>query len=98
MSRRRRTIRAQDLLGRAVRADGGGVVGRIEEIRVDRRGDAYEVTEYLLGSGAFFERIALAQRWFRRRSRKIVAKWDQIDVSRPELPKLLCAAEELRRE
>ena len=97
MSRRRRTIRAQDLLGRAVRADGGHVVGRIEEIRVDRRGDAYEVTEYLLGSGAFFERMALAQRWFRR-SRKIVAKWDQIDVSRPESPKLLCAPEELTRE
>jgi len=96
--RRRRTIRVQDLLGRAVRTDRGRVVGRIEEIRVAKHGEAYEVTDYLLGTGALFERMAVATRWLRRRPKRIVARWDQVDVSRPDAPTLLCAPEELTHE
>ena len=95
---RRRVVRVEELLGRRVFADDERAIGRIEEIRVERRGDAYEVTEYLLGSGALFERFAIVNRWFRRRPRKIVARWNQLDVSRPATPRLLCAPEELSHE
>lgn len=96
--RRRRLVRVEDLVGRPVRDGGGRVVGRIEDVRVERRGEAYEVVEYRLGAGALLERFALVRRWFGRRPAMLVARWDQIDVGRPESPRLTCAAEELRHE
>ncbi|HZP47772.1 MAG TPA: hypothetical protein VFB07_04525 [Vicinamibacterales bacterium] len=96
--RRRRVVRVEELLGRRVHADGGLAIGRIEEIRVRRRRGRYEVTEYLLGSGALFERLAIVRRWLRRPSKKVVARWDQIDISQPDAPRLLCAPEELTHE
>lgn len=98
MSRRRRIVRVEELLGRKVTADNGSAVGRIEEIRVDRRSDAYEVVEYRLGPGALAERFALLHRWLGREVQTLIVRWDQIDVSRPETPRLLCGVEELRRE
>jgi len=98
VTRRRRIVRVEELLGRRVRADDGRVVGRIEEVRADRRGDVYEVTAYLLGTGALLERLALVRKWFRRRPAKLVARWDQIDISRPDAPRLLCTPEELTCE
>ncbi|HZT76920.1 MAG TPA: hypothetical protein VFA27_09695 [Vicinamibacterales bacterium] len=95
---RRRTVRVEDLVGQPVHAPDGRVAGRIEEIRVHRHGDAYEVTEYLLGTGALFERLALARVWFRHRPAMRRARWDQIDISHPERPRLLCAPEQLTRE
>ncbi|HZR22819.1 MAG TPA: hypothetical protein VFA59_04470 [Vicinamibacterales bacterium] len=83
-------------MGAQVRAADGQAVGRIEEIRVARRNNAYEVTEYLLGPGALRERLA-QHLWFGRRRKSLIAKWDQLDIRRPERPTLLCAAEELTR-
>ncbi len=96
MSRRRRIVRVEELLSRRVRDQNGRVVGRIEEIRVDRRGDAYEVVAYLLGPGALVERLALVRRWFGGTPETLIVRWDQIDVSHPESPRLTCAIEELR--
>jgi hypothetical protein len=95
-TRRRAVVRVEDLVGRPVTTRDGAVVGRIEEIRARRRDDQHEVTEYLLGSGALLERFALVQRLFGRRSHKLVARWDQIDISRPDKPTLTCAVDELR--
>src|SRR5690242_376322 len=81
--RRRRLVRVQDLLGRRVRTADGQVVGRIEEIRAERRGDDHELIEYRLGTGALLERFALAQRLFGRRHPRIVARWDQLDIREP---------------
>jgi hypothetical protein len=98
MSARRRRVRVEDLLGRRVHDAEGRPVGRIEEIRVKRRNDAYEVAEYLLGTGALVERLALIWRWFGRRPQMLVARWDQLDIHRPEQPVITCAIEELRHE
>ncbi len=95
---RRRVVRIEELLGRRVCAEGGRAIGRIEDIRIKRRGETYEVTEYLLGSGALFERLAIVPRWLRRPANKIVVRWDQLDVSQPAAPRLLCAPEELAHE
>ncbi len=95
MTRRRTFVRVEELLGCRVRADDGGDVGRIEEIRVERRGERYEVTELLLGTGALFERVAM--RWFRRKTSMLVARWDQVDISRPGSPRLTCRRGELKR-
>jgi len=94
----RRYVRLDELLGSQVRAADGRDVGRIEEIRVKRRNDAYEVDEYLLGSGALFERLALVHRWFKRKPQLLVARWDQVDVRHPDRPVLTCAVEELKHE
>jgi sporulation protein YlmC with PRC-barrel domain len=95
-ARRRRIVRVEDLVGRRVSTADGTVVGRIEEIRARRRNDEHEVTEYLLGTGALLERLALVQRLFGRRRRTLVARWDQIDISRPDKPTLTCGVDELR--
>jgi len=91
-------VHVQDLLGRPVRARNGRIVGRIEELRVERHGDDYEVREYLLGSGALFERLALIKRAFKQHPRTLVARWDQIDISDPRAPKLTCDRRDLEVE
>ena len=95
---RRRLVRVEDLIGQRVRERSGRVVGRIEEIRVEQRGDRYEVTEYHLGAGAMLERLAIIRGLFRRQSDTIIARWDQIDIARPDRPLLTCPVEELKQE
>ncbi len=98
MTRRSRIVRVEDLLGQRVRTAAGDVIGRIEEIRAERHGDDHEVTEYLLGRGALAERFAIAPRFFGRPPTKRVARWDQLDIRRPDRPVLTCPVEELKRE
>jgi hypothetical protein len=87
-------VRIEDLLGRRVADSSGRIAGRIEEIRAERRGDDHEITEILLGAGALRERLSIG-----RRGRKpLVARWDQIDLRRPERIVLLCGVEELSRD
>jgi hypothetical protein len=93
-----RFVRLEDLVGRRVLDRAGRSVGRIGEVRAERRGNVHEVTEYLLGSGAFLERLAIVTRLFGRRPRVLVARWDQIDIRRPEAPRLTCEASELKVE
>ena len=97
MTRRSRIVRVEDLVGQPVRTAAGDVVGRIEEIRAERHGSEHEVTEYLLGAGALAERLGLSQRFGRHR-KKLVARWNQIDIRRPERPVLTCLVEDLKRE
>jgi hypothetical protein len=95
---RRSLVRVEDLLGRRVRERSGRVVGRIEEIRAQQRGDRYEVTEYHLGTGAMLERLAIVRRVLGRTPPMLIARWDQIDIHRPDAPLLTCPAEELTHE
>jgi len=95
-ARRRAVVRVEDLVGRRVTTADGVVVGRIQEIRARRRNDVHEVTEYRLGPGALLERFALVRRVFGRRPHALIARWDQIDISRPDTPTLTCAVDELR--
>lgn len=93
----RRLVRVEDLIGQRVRERSGRVVGRIEEIRAERRGDRYEVTEYHLGTGAMLERLAIVRHLFRP-SDTIIARWDQIDIQHPDAPVLTCPVAELKHE
>jgi sporulation protein YlmC with PRC-barrel domain len=95
---RRRVVRVEDLIGRRVRERSGRVVGRIEEIRAEQKDGRYQVTEYHLGTGAMLERLAIVRHLFRLQSDTIIARWDQIDIQRPDAPVLTCAVEELKHE
>jgi hypothetical protein len=93
------TLQAEQLLNRRVRATNGRVVGRIEELRVERRDDRYEVMEYVLGAGGLLERLAIVTRsFFGYRPRSLVARSDQIDLTHPNGPRLTCPAADLRRQ
>jgi sporulation protein YlmC with PRC-barrel domain len=94
-----REVRVEQLLGRRVLAQNGRPVGRVEEIRVERSGAGYSVTEYHVGSEALLERLAVGfQSFFRKPPRKGYAiAWDQVDLSDPESPRLTCPADQLRR-
>jgi len=94
---RRRVVRVEDLIGQRVREQSGRMVGRIEEIRAEARGDRYEVTEYHLGTGALLERLAIIRHLFRP-SDTIIARWDQIDIDDPDAPVLTCPVEQLKHE
>ena len=98
-AKRRQIVRVEDLIGTRVRAADGRTIGRIEEICVKRlaNGD-YAVEEYHLGTGALLERLAIVRQLLGRRPRMRIARWDQIDIRRPEAPMLTCAPEQLRDE
>jgi hypothetical protein len=97
-AKRRQIVHLEDLVGRRVRAGSGQVVGRIEEIRAQRRSNGdHDVTEYHLGTGALFERLAIVGRLVGNKPR-IIVRWDQLDIRRPTEPTLTCPVEELRYE
>ena len=85
-------VKAESLLNRRVRAKNGKVVGRIQELRVEQRGDRYEVLEYVLGVGGLLERWAIG--YFRTEA--LVARWDQIDLTHANGPRLTCSQAELK--
>lgn len=90
----RRRLRVEDLLGRRVTAADGRSAGRIEELRVERKGSEHVVLEFLLGPGALLERLDV-RRLFRPAAPLRVVRWDQLDLSRPDEPRLRCSIEEL---
>ena len=96
--KRHRYVRLEDLLGKAVVAPDGAVVGRLEEVRADRKGQHHEITEYLIGTGALLERLAIVRRLLGRQPRMMVARWDQLDISGSRRLQLLCDAGDLRIE
>jgi len=97
VTRRGRFVYLDDVLGQRVRTADGRVVGRIEEVRAERRANGdHEVVEYHLGSGALLERLAFVRSFLKPKPMLIVG-WDQLDIRRPQAPVLTCALEELRR-
>jgi hypothetical protein len=72
-------------------------VGRLEEIRALGRGTGLVVTEYVLGEAGLLERMHVGVRLlFGLERHGYVVRWDQLDISRPERPRLLCPLEELQ--
>ena len=99
MAKKQNELRLEQLLGRKVRDATGAVVGRLEEFRATRNGDTWEVTEFDLGPTALLERLAV--RHFGRfvpgkRPAGYRARWDQIDLSDPEHPRLTVPLEEVK--
>src|SRR4051812_43578497 len=86
------------LLGRRVLAADNTFVARLEEFRTEKRGGQLVVTAYVLGEGGLLERLHLGVRLVLGLKRAgYVASPDQLDISDPSKPRLLCPIEELQR-
>ena len=93
-----RTVRLEHLLGRQVLARNNRPVGRLEEFRVEVHNGTWRVTEYVIGQAGLLERLGVGLRLvLGLRIGGHVARWDQIDISDPDRPRLTCAVEELRQ-
>ena len=104
----KRQLHVELLLGEKVFALNGLSIGRLEEIRTEINRGHFYVTEFLVGSYAFLERVA-AWRIGRAVLRVVGAqkregyriRWDQIDLTDPKRLRLTCEVDELmplRRE
>ena len=93
-------LRLDRLVGRIVYTAGNRRLGRLYEFRAERRGSAWVITDYVIGAAGLVERLGLAVRLILgvKRAAGYVARWDQLDLSRPERPRLTCPVSELRRE
>ena len=91
-------LRIDRLLGRQVLAANGRPAGRLEEFRAELRDGSCVITEYVIGSAGLIERLGVAARGLVGLSRQgYVARWDQIDFSNVETPRLTCPVEELQK-
>ena len=90
-------VRLEDLLGREVYTGNNRRAGRIEEIRAQWDGPSCTVIAFVIGTAGLLERLGLGARMIvgRRSVNGRVARWDQIDLSNPERPRLTCSVEEL---
>jgi len=93
------TLRLDRLIGRRVLTANNRSLGRLEECRVERRGSAWVVTEWVVGSAGLLERLGLGARLVIGLSRRAsyIIRWDQLDLSDPEKPRLSCPIDDLRR-
>lgn len=97
---RGREVHLELLLGRQVHARDGRKVGRIEELRAEKRGAGYVVTDFVLGPTGLAERMALSFKltFLDRHHKPQVARWDQLDLTDLEHPRLNCNVDELRED
>jgi hypothetical protein len=92
-----REVRLDGLLGREVVAGNHRTIGRVEEFRAEVRGGVCEITEVVIGVAGLYERLGLGVMMLFGKGRGgYVARWDQIDVSDPDRPRLTCPLDELR--
>jgi hypothetical protein len=92
-------LHLERLLGCRVLAANNRSIGRIEEFRAERRGDGWVVVEYVIGPAGLARRLGVGATMVLGVSRPsgFVARWDQLDLTNPEKPRLLCPVAELRR-
>jgi sporulation protein YlmC with PRC-barrel domain len=98
-------IKVQLLLGKKVRDIDGRKVGRIEEIRVERRETALLVEAYLIGVSGLIDRLSARtlvrpiQRFLGSRHIYSVYEvpWQEMDVTDPNRPVLKIAQRDMRR-
>jgi hypothetical protein len=93
-------VRLDRALGRKVLAGNNRRIGRLEEFRARREGNNWVVTEYVIGEIGLLERLLLGARLVigRRHQQSYVARWDQLDLTTPERPRLTCSVDDLRVE
>jgi hypothetical protein len=93
-------LRLDRLLGRPVLAGNNQrCVGRLEEFRTETRGTECVITAYVIGLAGLSERLGLGIKLILGlgHGRGYVARWDQIDISDPDYPRLTCPVEELQK-
>jgi sporulation protein YlmC with PRC-barrel domain len=96
-------IKIELLLGRRVRSLNGRSIGRLEEVEVELRKGRCFVTEFHVGTYAFLDRLAalhIVRAMLRQLGRSGKAgryriPWDQLDLTDPTHPRLLCNIGEL---
>ncbi len=97
-------VHVELLLCTKVRDTEGNVVGRIEEFRVDREERSCRIESYLIGASGLIERLS-AWTLIRPVARALHARklfqlydvrWQDMDFSYPEQPKLRIARSDLR--
>ena len=95
-------IHVELLLGEKVFALNGLPIGRLEEIRTEINKGHCFVSEFLVGNYALFERLAawrIARTLLRvlgiGRKEGYRIRWDQLDLSDPQHPRLLCDVDDL---
>jgi hypothetical protein len=91
-------VRIDRLLGRRVLAANGRPVGRLEEFHAERRDGSWVITEYMMGAAGLLERFGLAAASLVGISRGgYVIRWDQLDLSHIDKPRLTCPVEDLEK-
>ena len=91
-------VRLDRLLGRQVLGRNNRPAGRLEEFRAEMRGQGCVITEFVIGTAGLLERMHVGVKLlFGRASGGYVARWDQLDLSNPDYPRLTCSIEELRK-
>jgi hypothetical protein len=95
----RSEARVELLLGRRVHAPDGRAIGRIEELRAERENDYYVVTQYHVGPLGLVERFSVRHFGLTLPGRVhgYRVRWDQLDLSDPDHPRLTCGPDELER-
>jgi hypothetical protein len=92
------------LLGKCVFDKMNNRIGRIEEVRAEQQDDEWVIVEYLVGIAAIVERLSawnlgaglLHLLGARNLHQGYRVPWDQLDLSDPEQPRLLCTLDELK--
>jgi len=89
-------------LGKKVFALDGQAIGRLEEMWAKTDRGQFFVAEFLVGSYAVLERLAawsigrsVLRVFGAKRDEGYRIRWDQLDLSDPERPRLLCSVDEL---
>jgi hypothetical protein len=99
MTKKVQKVHVELLLGCRVRDADGTVIGRIESIRAERRGDHCFVEEYQLGAAAYLSRLGISTAslvgWPLARQ-PLRVPWDQLDLSDPQQPRLRCTLQQLK--
>src|SRR5690242_13896212 len=92
-------IRLDRLIGRKVVTANNRSLGRLEECRAEQRGGSWLVTEWVIGTAGLLERLGLGIRMLLglRSAGGYVARWDQLDLSNPDRPRLKCSVNELKK-
>jgi hypothetical protein len=94
------SLRLDRLVGRTVRTANGRRFGRLHDCRVERRGEGLAVGAYVVGAAGLLERLGLGVRLVLgiARPAAYVVRWDQLDLSDPERPRLTCTVDEVQRQ
>jgi hypothetical protein len=86
------------VMGHRIRDVDGVVVGRLEEVRMERRGKEWVATDFHMGEGAALERFSASVFGIPGNAhRGWSATWEQMDWTDPLRPRLRCRRDELRR-
>lgn len=91
-------VRIDRLLGRQVVAANGRSAGRLEEFRAEIRNGEYVITGYVIGVAGLAARLGVGVRaLLSLPSTGYIARWDQIDFTNIEMPRLTCPVGELQK-